>query len=661
MIDRRFTFQPTLDNLRLAPIWYGLFLALSMLAALPAHASDYIAERAWVEDSSGELTRDEVARRMEQRFEGALAKGYGSSAIWVRIRVDPNARPPSARMADNLILRVRPAYLDEVLVFDPLAADAPAGVLGDRSHPREAALQSADFLLPLARGEAARDIWLRVTSTSTRLIDVTILDLDDLGAVVAQQQLLSGVWVGLLLGMVIWALANWYWQGNLLMGAFGVEQAAVLAFALTSLGLLRTIWPSDWSAASLDFLGSVFSVAGVTAAAVFHWLFLREICPGRWTLGLLRTLPMIGLANFVLLSLGEVRAALQVNMLLTLVCPLTYFVCAALSRAWDTTNAALRPPLPRLVVIAFYGLILLVMLTSSGAGLALSPAYSWTIYASMLHAVITGLLMLIILQYRALVINQRRLAAELKLARASEEARHERIMREEQEKLLTMLTHEIKTPLATMHMRLDASAPGSTELRQAMREMNQVVDRCLTAAQIGDGKLPLQFELHNLQRVAQDAASAAAEPERIHLDFSGPCWAITDRQLLSMVLSNLLENACKYSPPGSPIELAGGQRDDPELGAAIVLEVRNQPGSSGAPDPARVFEKYYRSPHARRISGTGLGLYLVKRLVATLQGRIEYAREGEQIRFVTTLPVAPLLTGSPRSVQNGTDVAYQSV
>jgi K+-sensing histidine kinase KdpD len=109
---------------------------------------------------------------------------------------------------------------------------------------------------------------------------------------------------------------------------------------------------------------------------------------------------------------------------------------------------------------------------------------------------------------------------------------------------------------------------------------------------------------------------------------------------MHIVLSNLIENACKYAEPHSPIEvkLFSALAAD-GVTQKICFEVSNLPGRSGWPEAAQVFEKYYRSPHARRQAGTGLGLYLVRNLVQVLGGQIDYAPDESHVRFVVCLPL----------------------
>jgi signal transduction histidine kinase len=70
-----------------------------------------------------------------------------------------------------------------------------------------------------------------------------------------------------------------------------------------------------------------------------------------------------------------------------------------------------------------------------------------------------------------------------------------------------------------------------------------------------------------------------------------------------------------------------------------LIEVINPPGPSGWPEADKLFEKYYRSPHARRQAGTGLGLFLARQLARVMGGNVEYEPQDGCIRFVVRIPL----------------------
>lgn len=606
-----------------------------------AHAHDYIAERGWLEDPTGQLTWAEVQQRATQPFAATLSRGYGTAAVWLRLRIDPSAHPAPPGPMQDLVLRIRPVYLDEIVVFDPLAPGGRAGVVGDRLHPRLDTLQGTDFLLPIARGDAPRDIWLRLTSTSTRQIYVQALDRRDLNVVTMRSNLLSSLYVGVALVLLVWGIVNHHLHGEAVMGLFVLMQLTSGLYALSALGVLRVFWPMAWSADTLSLLGSVFSVLVVGGGIPLHIRFLRDLQPPAWAMGLLYA--MLGLVgvNLVLLALGQEILALQNNMWIILLAPPVCLACVLTGRAFEAAQGDAQPLLQRGVFLAFYGVFVLMLIVSSSSALGLTKASEWTIYISLSHGLVSSLLLMLMLQYRAHILSRNRQQALLVLEKTTLQVTHERQMRAEQEKLLAMLAHEIKTPLATMHLRLDGQAKGGREIRQAMREMNGVIERCLQTLQMGDGQLAAQLRPHDLVEGVRSAVAACSQPERVQAQLPPTLPMQTDPQVLFIILSNLLENACKYSAPETPIELHCAVLEATSEKPVVRLDLSNLPGKAGRPDLDHVFEKYYRAPQAQRQSGTGLGLYLVKSLTQTLGGRIAYVPDEKLVRFVLTLPLNP--------------------
>lgn len=602
-------------------------------------------ERAWLEDPTGQLTWAQVQQRPIQPFQETLNRGFGTGVVWLRLRIDPQAGLATVQPGgapSGLVLRIRPVYLDDIQVFDPLAPGGHVGTVGDRHHPRNDALQGADFLLPIARGDAPRDLWLRLQSTSTRQIHVTALPPSALASVTLRWSIITSLYIGAVMVLLLWGVVNLVLRRDAMMGSFALMNLTAGLFGLTSLGFLRVFWPLAWSAEALDLLGSVFSVLVVGGGTLFHVRFLRDFRPTFWAMGLLYAMLVLIPVNLALLALGRVTWALQSNMVTILLAPPICLLCAITGRVWAMSpSGTAEPALTRRVLVAFYVGFLTIFVLSATTGLGWLPATEWTIYVSQLHTLVSSVLLMLMLQYRAFILDQQRQWAQLALESTTLQVTQERQLREEHERLLAMLAHEIKTPLATMHLRLDGQAKGGREIRQAMREMNGVIERCLQTLQFGDGQLAPQMQRHDLVEGVRAAVSACSQPERVQVQLPASLPMQTDPQVLFIVLSNLLENACKYSEPETPIELHGSVLAAEPEQPVVRLELYNLPGKAGWPDPHHVFDKYYRGPKAQRQSGTGLGLYLVKSLTQALGGRIAYQPDDKVVRFVLTLPLNP--------------------
>lgn len=621
-----------------------LLLAVCLIWLLwcsSAQAQDHITERAWLEDTSGQLSLAEIRQLQEQRFEGVLSRGFGHSIVWVRLRIDPTVNQQDAHSPDRLVLRIRPVYLDDIQIFDPLVKDQMVGATGDRVHPRGQTFEGLDFMLPIARGTRPRDIWLRLSSTSTRQISVQAVTLEELQKTTQTQQMMFGLYIGVILIFMIWGLVHWMFSREGVIGAFGLKQAAALVFALGSLGYTRVLWPLNWPAHWLDYTTTLFSILAVSTAIYFHIVLIREFHPPGWIKHLHRALlALMPVKLLMLFAANEPTWALRINMLEVLLAPSIFLSSVLLSRGWRAdTPSHQRPILARWIAVGFYSLMLLILVIAALPGLGLTQGGEVPLYLVQAHGLLTAFLILLILQYRAHIQQKQQGVTALALERSQLQAQQERSTREEQEKLLAMLAHEIKTPLATMHMRLDANAQGSREIMQAIRDMNAVIERCMQTVQLGDRQLQAHVSSVDLAHTLREAASSCAQPQRIDLVSPTELRLQTDPQLLFIVISNLLENACKYAALDSAIEVKLFRTSgDNHSTAMACVEVANLPGRAGWPEAEKVFDKYYRSPHARRQAGTGLGLYLVQNLMQVLGGRIDYLPDSKCIRFRISLP-----------------------
>ena len=110
-----------------------------------------------------------------------------------------------------------------------------------------------------------------------------------------------------------------------------------------------------------------------------------------------------------------------------------------------------------------------------------------------------------------------------------------------------------------------------------------------------------------------------------------------DAQLLSHALGNLLANAIKYSPAGSPVELEVESRP-----ASLTFLVVDRGIGIPAEDQSRLFESFHRARNVGNIEGTGLGLTIVRQCIALHGGTVDFESvPGKGSVFIVCLPVAP--------------------
>jgi two-component system, OmpR family, sensor histidine kinase KdpD len=228
------------------------------------------------------------------------------------------------------------------------------------------------------------------------------------------------------------------------------------------------------------------------------------------------------------------------------------------------------------------------------------------------------------------------------------------VVRRESERLrnslLAALSHDLRTPLTVLVGLAESLAltkpplsPQQLESAEAIqdeaRRMSTLVSNLLDMARIESGEVKLNLQWQPLEEVVGSALNAAREMLKhhlveVHLPRNLPLVRI-DALLIERVLVNLLENASKYTPPGSRITLAAEI-----VGDQLSVSVSDNGPGLGAGREEAIFQKFTRGERESATPGVGLGLAICRAIVESHQGKIVAShRPGGGARFTFTLPL----------------------
>ena len=223
--------------------------------------------------------------------------------------------------------------------------------------------------------------------------------------------------------------------------------------------------------------------------------------------------------------------------------------------------------------------------------------------------------------------------------------------------LLSAVSHDLRTPLATIVTAgttlldrgeaLDRS--DSRELLTAMvfeaERLNHLIQNLLSVTRLESPTIELRRSPESVEEIIASAVGRvnAGPPQthRIQVSLSQDLpWVLAEPALIEQVILNLLENAMRYSGPGSPVEVTASE----EHGFVSIQVADRGPGILEA-DIDKVFEKFYRGQQVnRRDGGAGLGLTICRAIVRTHGGRIGVRnRQGGGTIVEFSLPVAGAL------------------
>ncbi|MCC5672803.1 sensor histidine kinase [Kocuria rhizophila] len=220
-------------------------------------------------------------------------------------------------------------------------------------------------------------------------------------------------------------------------------------------------------------------------------------------------------------------------------------------------------------------------------------------------------------------------------------------------------SHELRTPLVSIRGYSELYRHGALQtpedvgkamdrIESESKRMTQLVEDLLTLARLDERRVATTRPV-DLLHLAYDAASDAhaTAPDRTvtvrGLADSTPesAWVHGDESKLRQVVANLLTNALRYTPAGSPLELAVGLEPAVDGRFTAVLQVRDHgPGIHGQ-DAERVFERFYRadSSRTRETGGTGLGLSIVAAIIEQHDGAVKLEEtEGGGATFTVRIP-----------------------
>jgi PAS domain S-box-containing protein len=234
---------------------------------------------------------------------------------------------------------------------------------------------------------------------------------------------------------------------------------------------------------------------------------------------------------------------------------------------------------------------------------------------------------------------------------------YEREVDELKSSLISTVSHELRTPLTMIQgfsELLLARELGEEQSRRALEQINTSAERLsrlindlLTVSRLDSGKLEIRPEPVDLDTVLIEIVGPFQEARQIHVDVDGVSRVLADRDKLVQILTNLVSNAVKYSPPEAPVSVTATRS-----GRAAEITVRDRGFGLTEGDLARLFEKFYRvdRPHVREVGGTGLGLYITKNLIELHGGTIRVQSEpGVGSTFAFTIPLA---AGDPEAKES---------
>lgn len=615
-----------------------LFSLIILFCALTVQASNLVLERGWVEDPSGKMTIEEVTRAVEVPLTRELfSQGYSKSVFWIRLRIDPSHLIDAS--AKNLVVRIRPPYQDQIQIYDPLAPKDKERVTGDYYDWADDEYRSLNLNFIIPAGSSPRDIWFRVKASVSTLTFIEVLTEDQVRAADRIQEIATMLYLSVLFVCFGWAALTRINNKDKLLSYYLFREIVVIAYALAILGYVR-IFTSGWLPPGwLDIFTTLISFFFIVVVIWFDWNLIREFKPNRWLSRIHGGLVLFFPICTVLVLIGKTNEAVRISSMIVLATISLALISAISTKAWSEVPYAEqedRPVCSKTFLVLLYFFVAVIALLHRLPIMGTFSGSEHFVYLNLVYPLVTSIALIVWIQVRIYRLSKHQQQKNQRLEIAEIEVQAERVQRIEQANFLKMLAHEMKTPLSVVRMAVGStSLPIKTHevVDRAVTDMDGIIERLLQVERLEDGRIVANHENFDLLEVVRRVCLSLPAGERIHISTQGNLQIQSDQEVVRVIVANLLENALKYSPESSNVNIA--------LNATleeVSVSVENQVGSAGFPNQDHVFEKYYRSALARQRTGSGLGLYLVKSLVTLLGGYINYIPSKELVHFEVKFP-----------------------
>lgn len=621
----------------------SLLAGLFWLWATPGHASNVwaIHDLAVLADPHASESIESVSQHDRanafQAVPAGFSAGFTRSVHWLRFSLQ--APPPNDKGQREVLLEIHPPYLDDLQIY--LSRPEANGAFevrraGDwRPHAaKEYPYRAFVFRVAFA-DERPRTVYVRLRTSSSSVMALKAWEPSHFVAQASREYVLLGLLMGLFLAGLAANLWQGLWRHEALYRRFIAYMAAALANISAVNGIVgEFLFPDNPFMAdqcvSLGVLGFIFF------GARFYMLALDIHRAPRWMRWTYQIQSFAAAACLPITLLGFYTEASRV--LLPLVSFTLVVGTVRSMQLWQQKNNSGK------TLLVAHLLSLAGNLSIIPTLMGFLPGTFQLIYSFHLGPLGSLLALQFMLSQRVRTMQAQLQHATLDTEIAKATAQQERAEREHQRHFLSMLTHELKTPLSVIRMRLGVREPTprmQAHATQAVQDIDAIVERCAMVSLLEEQAGAVQRIPCHLGELLSETLAQQPAAHRVCLQLAPQALAAplhSDPLLLRTVLGNLIDNALKYSPPTSTVHIhlalaaPGGH-------AGLQLQVHNTAGAAGAPDLAQVFEKYYRAPGAHRQSGSGLGLYIVQALVQRLGGTIACRPQAGLVVFNLWLPL----------------------
>ena len=611
-----------------------------------------------------------AAKGRFSQIKGNLNNGYKQEACWVRFSMERSASFP-----ENSWLRLKPNYINELTLYIQIPGKDPALTssyhqvrLGNHIPALERPVLHPDFVVPLILPASEPVIiYARVFSKSSISLAGKIHTTEDLRNFTNQHIITQSAFLGIAITLLVINLIFYISIRDTLFLYYSLYVLAGIIFNFAAEGTMTLLFPSI-----VHLVADYLIYGGIGANILVYSEFSRKLfftVAGSWTLRYMRLLSLLGFLTMAGVPLGFYPLIAPIAFIGTLTLVLIQLVLSFKLRRQVPVAGIFIVLAFAVSTIGYFHMLLRLI--------GIIPLdFLWDMntvqFTSIIHLILISIALSerlrmserAIIESSRIALNAAKETEQKALALANDmtqELRNsktrlevalasERLALEQQHRFLSMLSHEYRTPLAVISGNLDIIDIQETRKQCGYNEeltaMHHAVDRLVEVMEVSlersrlndtgiKGKIMhmnvvffLSLQIEIIQAMWPLRTFKYTESPQAQI-------IVGDSQTLKTALFNLLDNARKYSPPNSPIDV-GSHIEQGE----VIITIQNQGEGFTSEEAEKFFEKYARGTNSHDTSGAGVGLWLARQIIEQHNGRVWLNARASNITTTIHLPLA---------------------
>ena len=643
----------------LGQLRYFLCLFFWLCGASVAMASNEpVVERAFFIDKNDQFDINVIEGAPFKDFGKRLNLGYQAAPIWIRMRIAP---PVSSSAADaglnQMILRIGPHDADQIDVYELDRGQWRVQTVGDM-FPLKAKSCADDYYCINLREITSPSsvIYLKIQTTNFLILDTDLVTLENLSDVTANR--IKRIFISLTLASVMLAIGV-YWmikyQSSMTVCFVGVQTS--IFFYLLSIYGFPSAWFPDWPPKLLDALPHLMFILRSFFSILTIFVVIKAYSDSRTYFLMVYAILLFCLLNFLLFFTQYKSISIRLNLVVFSIYPAIHLFGVFKSKGMIKNV--------RVLFFASFVLFYLVLLPTVVGGLLLSPFNSFigpiqNISDWRLNGLVVGAIIFLLIKFEK-EHREKQKAEELNKIRIERiEADSYAALLSDRNTMIDLLTHDLKNPLGTITFasrtlkeQLQDNQAATQKLRhidQCVNRMNSLIEHVAVSARLDRYESLPSVMISPAAELIEELTETYTDQSRFHVEVEANASFTADREMLTVIFGNLINNAYKYGHAGGNIAITVKRADSAPYvdsigtGAAatatdsVCFEISNAVGTFGMPDQDRVFERYYRHPNSIAVPGMGLGLSLVKMAAAKIGASVDFRHARDTVTFTVRVP-----------------------